>query len=78
MIEVAIYRSLFTFLIEERVIDVSDPIFLEVLRWNEKFEETRTQLRETFQNDSNTIGLELQLTRPFARNLVQLAKRLSQ
>ncbi|MGK5084398.1 hypothetical protein WDW37_13975 [Bdellovibrionota bacterium FG-1] len=57
---------------------MSDPIFLEVLRWNEKFEETRTQLRETFQNDSNTIGLELQLTRPFARNLVQLAKRLSQ
>ncbi|MGK5085691.1 hypothetical protein WDW37_20575 [Bdellovibrionota bacterium FG-1] len=84
LIEVAVYGNLVTLLVDERLVDVSDVIFIETLHWNEKLEAARTQVREALRGYlivpwiSNQLGLELQLTRPLAGELVRLARRLSQ
>lgn len=76
LINLAIQGALLTMLIDERVIEVSDAVFIESLRWNEQIEDMRLKVRSASKRDPNTIGLELALTKPIAMNLARIARRL--
>ena len=77
IIEALIYGSLLTSLIDEKVIEVSDAMFIETLRWNEEATLAKSQLHETNRHSTWTIGMELQLTEPLRYDLYRMARRLS-
>jgi hypothetical protein len=80
LIEVMIYRELLNTLIDERVIEVSDAIFVETLHWAEELSQVRIKTSEAYRKSSvsaENVGLELQLVGPFARTLERVAHRLS-
>jgi hypothetical protein len=76
LITVAVYSSLLTSLVDERVIDVSDAIFTETLHWNERYIAARIRLKQAHQKTSMQIGLELELTWPLSESLGRIARRL--
>jgi len=77
LIEVMIYGNLLTSLIDERVIEVSDAIFSENVRWGEQATLAKFKMMEATRSNPLQIGMELQLTWPLRESLVRLVKWLS-